>query len=221
MLATVSSMKTNCRILLIAPYADPNDVGESYSNYQWIKGISAIFSNVTVLSLHKKGRSIEDHFPDHTVKSWPEISLFSRFERFNAMLKPSIVSFYHKARHWIKSEICKGNKWDLIHQISPLALRYPCPAYDLNIPYIMGPLAGSIAVGKAFKSEMKSMAWYTRLSALDSLRFKFDPLLRNSYQNCSLVLGVAPYVKEILENVKLQRFATISETGVLSVNDKS
>jgi glycosyltransferase involved in cell wall biosynthesis len=67
---------------------------------------------------------------------------------------------------------------------------------------------------------MTTMAWYTRLRALDGLRFKFDPLLRRSYQNSSLVLGVAPYVKEILKGISLKRFATMTETGILSVHDQ-
>lgn len=213
-------MNTNTRILLIAPYADQNDVGESFSNYQWVKGITDNFPDVTVLSLHKKGKSIKNHFPNHSVISWPEMGIFSKFERFNAMLKPSYVLFYNKARKWIKSKITKGQHWDLIHQISPLALRYPCPAYDLRIPYIIGPLAGSIEVSDAFSNEMKTMAWYTRLRALDGLRFKFDPLLRKSYQNSALILGVAPYVKEILKGIRIKSFATMTETGILSVHEQ-
>lgn len=208
------------KILLLAPYADPDDVGEAWSTYQWLKGITAYYPSVTIIGMHKKGRSIEGLFPENKVISWPEIPLFSKFERFNAMLKPSYVLFYNKARKWIKSELNRGERWDLIHQISPLALRYPHPAFDLKIPYILGPLAGSIIPDKSFDKEMGSENWFTKLRFLDGMRFKFDPLLRKSYLNSSLLIGVAPYVKEILKDISISKFALMNETGVYSINEK-
>ncbi|MBV5338801.1 MAG: glycosyltransferase family 4 protein [Deltaproteobacteria bacterium] len=212
-------MTQEYHILLLAPYADPQDVGEAWSTFQWVQGITEHFPSATILSLHKHGRSITHLFPKHRVISWEELSFFSRFERFNAMLKPSYIVYYHNARKWIKSEIKKGEKWDLVHQISPLALRYPCPACGLGIPFIIGPLAGSIPVPDLLKNEISSEHWFTNLRGLDDARFRYDPLLRQTYNQSSLVLGVAPYVRNILRYNNVKRFEVMNETGIHTVRE--
>ena len=42
----------------------------------------------------------------------------------------------------------------------------------------------------------------------------FDPLLRASYSRAACILGVAPYVKDILGDVPLRRFESVLELGV-------
>ena len=210
-------MERDISILLLAPYADPNDVGESWSTFQWIEGIMNHYPSTTLLTMHKAGKDISSCFPDREVISWCEFSLFSRFERFNAMLKPSYTLFYYKARRWIKKELSKGRRWELAHQISPLALRYPSPIYDLKLPYIIGPLAGSVNVPAPFTKEMKSSVWYSKFRSFDDFRFSHDPQLHKTYSNSSILIGVAPYVKELLKGIEIKRFEILNETGVVGL----
>ncbi|HEY5990630.1 MAG TPA: glycosyltransferase, partial [Streptosporangiaceae bacterium] len=56
--------------------------------------------------------------------------------------------------------------------------------------------------------------WYVGLRRFDRLRMQRDPLLRRTYEQASCVLGIAPYVKEFLDQVALRRFEVMSETGV-------
>jgi glycosyltransferase involved in cell wall biosynthesis len=55
---------------------------------------------------------------------------------------------------------------------------------------------------------------------LDGLRKKYDPLLRKSYQRADLVLGVAPYVREMLPTSFHGGFETFSEWGFDEVHDR-
>jgi glycosyltransferase involved in cell wall biosynthesis len=205
------------KILIIAPYADGTDVGEAWSTFQWIKGLSESFE-VTVLSAYRRKRSgLSCQLDGVEIVEWPDPPLLGNYERLNSMLKPGYIAFYFSARKWIKKALANGRHWDLVHQISPLALRYPTPALGLGMPYVLGPLAGSIDVPTAFEGEMSSLPWYVRLKAIDTIRLRFDPWLRRSYGESAMIIGVAPYVLERLNDINVHQFSILNETGVLTL----
>jgi glycosyltransferase involved in cell wall biosynthesis len=55
---------------------------------------------------------------------------------------------------------------------------------------------------------------FTRLRALDAFRFRNDPWLRASYSRAACVLGVAPYMAQVLADIPLQRFEPMLELGI-------
>ena len=79
---------------------------------------------------------------------------------------------------------------------------------------MLGPLAGSLNTPSGFESECRSAAWFTQLRSLDQWRLKRDRVLRQSYSGASALLGVAPYVGELLAPARPQRFEVISELGI-------
>ena len=132
------------RLLLIAPYFDRQTPGESWSTYKWVQGLSAAH-DTTVLTQHRAGWKQEESPVAATrIVNWTEPKFPGMNGRIAWELKPSYVPFYHRARQWIKAALRAGEKFDLVHQINPLALRYPSPAAGLGIPYVLGPLAGSL-----------------------------------------------------------------------------
>ena len=208
------------KLLIIAPYFDAEVPGESWSTYKWIEGLSRL-CEVTVLTTHSRGWNSKGS-PTGAVKliDWPDVCLPHRFARINHEMAPGYAVFYHRARKWIKEKIRLGWNFDLVHQINPLALRYPSPAAGLGLLYVIGPLAGSLATPPGFSAEGTDRQWFRKLRQLDGLRLRYDPFLRGTYADAALVLGVAPYVKELLSESNLQRFAIMSETGVDTVPDE-
>lgn len=205
------------RVLLIAPYYDQNVAGESWSTYKWVQGISERH-DVTVLTTHKKSWDPSASPTEaKEIVNWTFRALPTALGRLERELKPSYAFFYFRARKWIRRALKRGETFDLVHQINPLALRYPCPARGLGLKYIMGPLAGSLQTPPGFRSEDSDKQWYRKLRNLDSLRIKHDPWLRKSYAEAELILGVAPYVKEILQPAGIRRFEVASETGVETI----
>lgn len=202
------------RCLIVAPYTNKEDVGESRSNARWVEGL-ANSVDVTLLTCRLHGTPpISEQFPHIRIIEWEDSAWTKRVSRLNAMLKPSYIPFYFRAKRWIANALRSGEKFDIAHQLSPLAMRYPTPLRCFNIPYIMGPLGGSLAAPEAFKAELND-SWYIRLRRFDRLRFRFDPWLRKSYQQASLLLTVAPYVSELIgQSVTHDRFEFMSETGV-------
>ena len=49
---------------------------------------------------------------------------------------------------------------------------------------------------------------------VDRFRIRHDPLLRRTYESAAVVIGVAPYVRDVLGDLELRQFALESETGI-------
>lgn len=204
-------------MLLIAPTCDEEDVGEAWVAYQWARHLAARH-DVTVLTYHKRGRiPASRQLPGVRVVEWAEPRALGSAERLNSMLKPGYVPFYVRARRWVRGASARGERFDLAHQPVPVAMRYPSPVAGLGIPFLMGPVGGSLQSPPGFDADQDTAPWYVGLRRLDDLRIHHDPLLRRTYEQASCVVGIAPYVKEFLSGVSLKRFEVISETGIEQV----
>lgn len=209
------------RVLLLAPTIDPTDVGEARSSFEWAARLSERV-DLTVLTYRlRRSPAARDRLPGASVVEWDDLPLVGRFERMNAGLKPGYAAFYLRARRWIRRALRRGQRFDVAHQVGPLAMRYPSPAVGLIDPLVVGPLAGSLGTPPAFASEFSSEPWFVRLRSLDAVRFRRDPWLRRTYRDAAAVLGAAPYVRDILREAGIEprRFEVVSETGVYTLPD--
>jgi glycosyltransferase involved in cell wall biosynthesis len=152
--------------------------------------------------------------PDARVVTWPEPAIVRRHERLNAMLKPAWPLFAHRVRQWLAAALARDETFDITHQLMPQAARYASPLRHFKIPYVIGPLGGALDTPHAFREETGSAPLYTRLRQLDAVRFQRDPFLRASYAGAACVLGVAPYVRDILGAITLKRFEPMLELGI-------
>jgi len=207
-------MKKRLHVLALAPYCDGLDVGEAWCAFQWVSHL-AQHAQVTLLTLRRANRvAASTQLPGVEVIEWDERLAPQRFSRFASMLKPGYLGFYAEARRWIGAAIAQGRKFDIGHQFTPIALRYPSPLAGFPIPYVIGPLGGSVETPDGFADECRSSAWYTRLRGVDRWRLRCDPMLRRSYTGAAAVLGVAPYVRDLLAHAAPSRFEVISELGI-------
>lgn len=205
------------KVLLVAPACDGDDVGESWVAFQWARLLSERF-DLTLLTTFKRGhRPASEQLPGSAVVEWEEPPGVGHFERFNSLLQPAYVPFHVRARRWIKRRLAAGDRFDVAHQVVPVAMRYPAPAASLGIPFVIGPVGGSLDSPAAFAAEEGASPWYQRLRAIDSWRIEHDPLLRRTYESADCVIGVAPYVGEFLAEIRLRRLEIMSETAVHDV----
>lgn len=201
------------RLVLVAPTVDVNDVGEAWVAYQWAHLLSERF-DVTLLTYRKRGAPrIAPQVPQARVIEWVEPPGVGRFERFNSLLKPGYPAFDIRARAWLRAAQAAGQRFDVGHQVVPVAMRYPSPLRGAGIPYVMGPVGGSLSSPPAF-ADSETGPWYQRLRGLDAWRMRHDPALRATYESAALVLGIADYVREFLADLRLRRFEVMSETGL-------
>jgi glycosyltransferase involved in cell wall biosynthesis len=202
------------QLLLIAPNCDGLDVGEAFVAHRWVEHLSAV-AQVTLLTQTRAGRVPASlQLPQAEVIEWPELALPRRLERVTAMFKPGYPVFASRARRWIAEALRAGRRFDIIHQLTPLALRYATPAHGFGIPYVVGPLGGSLDTPKAFADECRSAPLFTRMREMDRFRLEADPWLRRSYRDAACIIGVAPYVRDLLSTIALHRFEVMSELGV-------
>lgn len=152
--------------------------------------------------------------PGVRIIEWEEPPGLGRAERLNSMVKPAYVPFYWRARRWTRAALARGERFDVAHQPVPLAMRYPSPVAGLGIPFVVGPVGGSLKSPPAFASEEGSNPWYMGLRRLDELRLRHDPLLRRTYQQAGCVLGIAPYVQNHLADVRVRRFEVMTDSGL-------
>ena len=212
------------KLLVVAPTCDGTDVGEAWVAHQWVSRLAARH-DVTLLTYHKRGRTpAAEQLSGLRVIEWAETPVVGRAERLNSMLKPAYFPFYAKARRWIREARARGEHFDLAHQPVPVAMRYPTPVAGLGIPYLVGPVGGSLDSPVAFRAEEGTSPWFVGLRSFDSLRIRHDPMLRKSYEDAAIVLGIAPYVRDNLAGLSIKRFEVLSETaidGVAPVVDRS
>lgn len=201
------------RLLLVAPTCDPDDVGESWVAYQWVKSLSEQHQVTLLTHLIPDRGPLTDKPENLRIIQWPEMLLPKRIDRINNMLKPSYIPFYYRARRWIRRALKDGEQFDVAHQLSPVALRYPSPFTGLGIPYILGPTGGSIEAPPGMGEEDTS-PWYVSLRRFDQMRLRHDPKLRRSYREAGCVVGISDYVRELLGDIELQRFVAMSDTGI-------
>jgi len=202
------------KLLLIAPNVDASDVGEAFVAFKWAEALSSL-TDVTLLCFHREGRPDPAlQLPRARVVTWPEPAWARRNERLNAMLKPAWPVFERKVRLWLTEALARGDRFDVAHQIMPQAVRYASPLRHFAVPYLIGPLGGALDTPEAFRAEAASAPFFTRLRAIDAFRFRHDPWLRASYARAACVLGVAPYVAEVLRDIPLRRFEPMLELGI-------
>jgi len=201
------------KLLVIAPACDADDIGEAWVGYQWASRL-AQRHEMTLLSWRKRGQPrVSRHFPGERVIEWEAPPGLGRAERFDALFKPAYPVFYYRARRWIRAALASGEHFDIAHQPTPVAMRYPSPVAGLGIPFIVGPVGGGLEDPPAFKGE-DTAPWYVGLRRLDRWRLSHDPLLRRTYEQASCVIGIAPYITDTLDGVKVRNLAYFSETGV-------
>jgi glycosyltransferase involved in cell wall biosynthesis len=97
-------------------------------------------------------------------------------ERMRRALKPDYFMFNLKAWRLVKSG--RLGSFALCHHVSPISLRYPDILASLPIPFIWGPVGGSLPYPLAFRSLASTESALYKLRVLDSIRMRSDPFLR-------------------------------------------
>ena len=172
------------KVLVVAP-CNGEDVGEAWVGYQWVRHLSELH-DVTLLTYRKRhAASAITQLPNVRVVEWIEPPLLGKAERLNSMLKPAYFPFLVRCRRWIKAAIPRGESFDIAFQPLPVAMRYPSPLVGTGLPFVFGPVGGSLESPPGFAQD-DTAPWYVGLRRFDSLRVARDPWLRRTYSSARL-----------------------------------
>ncbi|MEM6537311.1 MAG: glycosyltransferase family 4 protein [Pseudomonadota bacterium] len=207
------------KILFLSPTLDPQAVGETRISFD-IASALAEKAELLIITQTPPNRSfkVRDLFPNSEVIEFPPLDFTFLPARLNALVKPNYFKFMWDAEKAIRDRVVEG---DIVcaHHFGPTALRYPSPLRKHPIPYIIGPLGGSLPTPKSLAVGKSSYPWYYSLRNADALRFRVDPWLRSTYENASCLVGVAPYVEKVLSGINLKRFVSCPEVAAPSSVD--
>lgn len=207
-------------VLIVCAQCDGDDVGESWCGYEWVSRIARLVDVTVLTQRFPRGRPPSTQLPGVRVIEWPAAPFLDRFPRFNSALKPWYPLFHWRARRWIRSAMERGERFDLLHHLTPMAMRYPSPCSGLGVPYVVGPVAGSVETPAGFVRELETEPRYMRLRALDRWRLRFDPMMRRTYKDADTVICSAPYAARMLAPLGLTRVEIETEVGIASVGEK-
>jgi glycosyltransferase involved in cell wall biosynthesis len=203
------------RVLLMTWACDRDDVSEPEISYKWAREMSQEH-DVTVFAVSKPDRygAVQEQFPHLPVIEWSDIRLPARLSRFQAIVKPGYLPYYIRARRHLRRLLAEQH-FDIIHHVSPLAWRYPSPAAGLGVPLLRGPLEGGLPTPPVLAGAVaETEAGFMSLRKTDSMRKRWDPVLRASYRATEKVLGTAPYVRELLAPMPINDFAVELDNGI-------
>ena len=182
--------------------------GETYTAFKLLKCMAPEL-RLTILAFQcRYGPPLEEQMPEAEVVTFREPD-WAKTGNLVRLFKPLVPYFHWRVSRWVHRALDEGRKFDLAHQILPRAPRYASPLRNLGIPYIIGSLGGALQTPPGFRGEVSKMKWYTQLRDLDRFRFRYDPFLRASYSKAERVLGVAPYMQDILGDVPMRSFSPV------------
>jgi glycosyltransferase involved in cell wall biosynthesis len=199
------------RVVIVSAFIDPQAVGEPRWCYDLAKAISERVDSVIIAQTPiNRSYSIAELFPNAEVHETAGWQLNWLDKRMKALIKPNYVKFQRFAERVIRQDlVAKGVTCG--HHFGPLGMRYPTPLRRSGIPYVMGPVGGSLPLPPGFEGGGTKDPWYYKLRDIDQLRFRFDPAIRATYANADIVVGAAQYVRDILHEIPLRRFAAHSQ----------
>jgi glycosyltransferase involved in cell wall biosynthesis len=204
--------------LLVAPFVDRSDVGESLSSFHWAAGLAARHET-TVLTIGVPDADFGDLPKTARVVSFAE-SLIGRAtarsknriaRALYSKANVSYWSFLRSARNWVSEH---ADEFDIAHQVGPLAPRYPAPFTGVRLrpdaKRVMGPVGGSLGTPTSMRGEVRDGALRDWFVHPDSV---FNRSSRATYAEADLVIGVAPYIADVLASYRVKKFAFMPEMG--------
>jgi glycosyltransferase involved in cell wall biosynthesis len=210
-------MQPKLRLLMVSPQCDGEDVGENRVAFQLIKRLAAR-TEMTLLTCR-----FSTQVPPSKQISGARVVEFSAFPhihrkpRFNSTVKPWQPLYALRARSYIKKALDRGERFDVAHHLTPMAMRFPSPLVGLKIPYLIGPCGGSVPTPPGMASELGTEPGFVRIRNLDAWRIRHDPLLRRTFTDAAIVVGVGPYVKDHLADLQIKSFVFEPEAAVSAV----
>ena len=184
------------RVLVPAYACDAYDVGSGYCAFHWIKALSK-FCDITALVRRRRGRPCgTEGVANVQTIHFDEPGIYAKFTGLDRRLQAGYFQFVFRAYKWAKRKM-EAQRWDLVHQITPGALRFPSPMAYLGLPFVLGPAGGLHPYPKELAGALPKppVEW---LRAVDTMRMKVDPFFRGTLRRASRLLVFSRQAVEMI-----------------------
>lgn len=207
-------MSDRLRILIAGHLISGEATGEGFVAFKLTQALSEL-ADVTLATLQSPRHTpLTQQLPKTRVVTFPKPDLFHGVRTFREMLKPELIAYRRHLQHYLSEN---ASQFDIAHQLMPAALRHASPLRGSPVPYVIGPFGGTLPTPAAFRSETEGTGpWFTRLRDLDGPLLRWSPSLRRSHEGAAMLLGVAPYIRDILDQagIRPQAYANFMKLGI-------
>lgn len=203
------------RILMSAFCCDAFDVSEDLDGFNWVKHL-APYCDITLFTLGRPGRrcGTEDMEGVRTYR-FPQTWLGRVCPQLEKTVLPSYPPFVAYSL-WKAAAQRRREAYDLVHQVTPAALRFPSGMALLKMPFILGPVGGGLAVPAAFRAEVDE-PFYFRLRGFDRIRMRLDPALVLTLSRATRILVQGEYAVDMLPRWARSKAVVMLGAGVESL----
>jgi len=195
-----AAVRERLRVLISAYSCDGADVGSAYRAFHWVKALSN-YCDVTLMTRRRNGKPCgTENLPNVNTMHFDESRIYRTFVGFDRAVQPGYFSFMARSYLFAKGQSAR-ERYDIVHQITPGALRYPSLMGRLGIPFVLGPVGGGHpypeALAEAFGGQ--GVGW---VRTIDRARLRLDPFLRGTLKRAKrLVLFSQEDIKKLPERL--------------------
>ena len=181
------------RVLICAYSCNRDDVGSAHTAYHWVKGLAG-HCDITLLTRRRNREPCgAEAVPNVRTVQFDEWPFYSRFVRFDRKFQPGYFQFALQSFLWARRVVAR-ERFDLVHQITPGALRYPSPMGLLGVPFILGPAGGCQPTPSDLAPALRLGSLSEYLRRFDVLRMRLDPLMGGTLRGAARILVFGRYV---------------------------
>jgi glycosyltransferase involved in cell wall biosynthesis len=135
---------------------------------------------------------------------------------------------YPKYKKWQKKslvvakELIKNNTFDLVHQLNMIGYREPGYLYELDLPYVWGPIGGHAQVPLRYLSVMGIKGAIQNLvrNMINHMQMRFHPRVLRAMEKASVLIAATPEDMKCINNIHQRDSHLILESGPLSFKNE-
>ena len=191
------------RILLSAYACDPTSGSEPGIGWNWAINISKLGHQVWVVTRKKNKINIETATLNNSELKKIKFIYFDLSPMFLKLKNTMGVHIYYELWQYNLLKFIKNKheefNFELVHHITFGVLRQPSYLYQLNIPFIFGPIGGAEYMPGSLKKKLsfRAKAWeYVREISNDALLRR--PTLNACFKNANLIFSKTDQTAEYL-----------------------
>jgi glycosyltransferase involved in cell wall biosynthesis len=194
------------RLLVLAPFCDPNDVSMPYVAYCHAAALAKLHDVTLVVGapVANNVRAAKGPFRTIEVVRMPTLEriyawCLRRIFKFNftsqaltAFGYPFSLAFEWQAWRQLRRRIFAG-EFDIVLRLLPLSAVIPSPfAFLLRkgpIPFVIGPISGGLPYVEGFSQAAREKQWISGFRGL----YRFLPFARSTYHNASAIIAASSH----------------------------
>ena len=197
------------RVLIAAPEIDNSTSGHAYIAFKWAEALSKVCQLTVLGSERPDQQPLAQQLPGANVVTCPHSPSTQRYQWVRSRPRTNPSSFSRNLSQYLKRS---RKQYDIAHMLVPKTAHDAIPFWKFALPYVIGPVGSRLLTQKTFTSERPLT--FMQKNRLDTWRLRHDPWLRKSYAKARLVIGVAPFMRDMLADIPLQRFETMLDFGI-------